>query len=105
MVDSLYSSLEEGTSKASKITSFGDLDFRLFALGSDQDVHHLGIYVGNYKLIDVYTEHGKTNLQTYSMSPNPSKDRIVELKSHQVAPKGCSWSSMTLQIIMRVFQT
>nr|KAJ0203893.1 hypothetical protein LSAT_V11C500293290 [Lactuca sativa] len=65
---------------------FGDLDFGLFALGSDQDVHHLGTYVANHKLIDVYIEHGKTNLHTYSMSPNPSKVKIVEIKE----PPACS---------------
>nr|KAJ0188756.1 hypothetical protein LSAT_V11C900480270 [Lactuca sativa] len=65
---------------------FGDLDFGLFALGSDQDVHHLGMYVANHKLIDVYIEHGKTNLHTYSMSPNPSKVKIVEIKE----PPACS---------------
>ncbi|CAI9288766.1 unnamed protein product [Lactuca saligna] len=65
---------------------FGDLDFGLFALGSDQDVHHLGTYVANHKVIDVYIEHGKTNLHTYSMSPNPSKVKIVEIKE----PPACS---------------
>nr|KAJ0186169.1 hypothetical protein LSAT_V11C900500450 [Lactuca sativa] len=65
---------------------FGDLDFGLFALGSYQDVHHLGMYVANHKLIDVYIVHGKTNLHTYSMSPNPSKVKIVEIKE----PPACS---------------
>nr|KAJ0187464.1 hypothetical protein LSAT_V11C900468320 [Lactuca sativa] len=65
---------------------FGDLDFGLFALGSDQDVHHLGTYVANHKLIDVYIEHGKTNLHTYSMSPNPNKVKIIEIKE----PPACS---------------
>ncbi|CAI9274077.1 unnamed protein product [Lactuca saligna] len=63
---------------------FGDLDFGLFALG--QDVHHLGTYVANHKVIDVYIEHGKTNLHTYYMSPNPSKVKIVEIKE----PPACS---------------
>ncbi|CAI9301559.1 unnamed protein product [Lactuca saligna] len=65
---------------------FGNLDFGLFALGSDQDVHHLGTFVANHKLIDVYIEHGKTNLHTYSMSPNLSKVKIVEIKE----PPACS---------------
>nr|KAJ0207297.1 hypothetical protein LSAT_V11C500268620 [Lactuca sativa] len=56
-----------------------DLDFGLFALASDDDVRHLAKYVGQHKLIEVYTEHGQTKLHTYSMSPNPSKVRIVEI--------------------------
>ncbi|KAI3509052.1 hypothetical protein L1887_24076 [Cichorium endivia] len=58
---------------------FSDLDFGLFALASDSDITHLRTYVGNHKLIEVYTEHGKTNLHTYLMSPNPSKVRIEEI--------------------------
>nr|KAJ0204474.1 hypothetical protein LSAT_V11C500269550 [Lactuca sativa] len=52
---------------------FGDLDFGLFALGCDKDVHHLVKYVDNHNLIDVYIEHRKTKLHTYYMSPNHSK--------------------------------
>ncbi|CAI9275495.1 unnamed protein product [Lactuca saligna] len=64
----------------------GDLDFGLFALGSDQDVNHLRSYVASHKLIDVYTEFWRTNLHTYAMSPNPSKLRIEEI----VEPSSCS---------------
>nr|KAJ0209524.1 hypothetical protein LSAT_V11C400212130 [Lactuca sativa] len=56
-----------------------DLDFGLFALASDDDVRHLAKYVGQHKLIEVYTEHGQIKLHTYSMSPNPSKVLIVEI--------------------------
>ncbi|CAI9277603.1 unnamed protein product [Lactuca saligna] len=66
----------------------GDLDFGLFALGSDQDVNHLRSYVASHKLIEVCTEFWCTNLHTYVMSPNPSKLRIEEI----VKPPSCSIS-------------
>nr|KAJ0212320.1 hypothetical protein LSAT_V11C400182410 [Lactuca sativa] len=56
-----------------------DMDFGLFALSPIDDVRHLAKYVGQHKLIEDYTEHGQTKLHTYSMSPNPSKVRIVEI--------------------------
>ncbi|KAI3503301.1 hypothetical protein L1887_31741 [Cichorium endivia] len=65
----------------------GDLDFGLFALASDDDVRHLATFVGEHKLIDVYTEHGETKLHTYSMSPNPSKVRIVEIHEAPICSK------------------
>ncbi|CAI9275866.1 unnamed protein product [Lactuca saligna] len=43
---------------------FSDLDFELFALGSDHDVRHLGTFISKHKLIEVYIEHGKTQLHT-----------------------------------------
>nr|KAJ0214157.1 hypothetical protein LSAT_V11C400162280 [Lactuca sativa] len=49
----------------------GDLDFGLFALASDDDVHHLARYIGQYKMTYVYEDHGEIKLHTYSMSPNP----------------------------------
>nr|KAJ0209959.1 hypothetical protein LSAT_V11C400177530 [Lactuca sativa] len=58
---------------------FSDLDFGLFALASDSDIKHLGTYVGQHKLIEVYVEHGKTKLLTYTMSSTPSKVRIEEI--------------------------
>nr|KAJ0214740.1 hypothetical protein LSAT_V11C400189350 [Lactuca sativa] len=47
---------------------FGDLDF------------------GNPELIDVYIEHGKTNLHTYYMSPNPYKtqNKLIMLTGMRV---------------------
>ncbi|CAI9260492.1 unnamed protein product [Lactuca saligna] len=63
-----------------------DLDIGLFALAYDSDINHLRTYVGKYKLIEVYTDHGKTMLNTYLMSPNPSKVRIKEI----IEPPACS---------------
>nr|KAJ0213269.1 hypothetical protein LSAT_V11C400184090 [Lactuca sativa] len=65
---------------------FSDLDFGLFALGSDQDVRHLGTFISKHKLIEVYIEHGKTQLHTYTMSPNQSKIQIKEI----IEPQTCS---------------
>nr|KAJ0203928.1 hypothetical protein LSAT_V11C500259960 [Lactuca sativa] len=58
---------------------FSDLDFGLFELASDSDINHLGTYVGKHKLIEVYVEHGKTVLHTYTMSSTHSKVRIEEI--------------------------
>ncbi|CAI9299253.1 unnamed protein product [Lactuca saligna] len=58
---------------------FSDLDFGLFTLASDSDINHLGTYVGKHKLIEVYVEHGKTVLHTYTMSSTPCKVRIEEI--------------------------
>ena len=58
---------------------FSELDFGLFALASDSDINHLGTYVGQHKLIEVYVEHGKTKLHTYTMSSTHSKVRIEEI--------------------------
>ncbi|CAI9300522.1 unnamed protein product [Lactuca saligna] len=63
-----------------------DLDFGLFALGSDQDVRHLGTFISKHKLIENYIEHGKTQLHTYTMSPNQSKIQINEI----IEPPTCS---------------
>nr|KAJ0217201.1 hypothetical protein LSAT_V11C300120200 [Lactuca sativa] len=46
-----------------------DLDFGLRALGNDNNVLNLAQYIGDNKVIEVYTEHGQTNLLTYFMSP------------------------------------
>lgn len=64
-----------------------DLDFGLFALACDQDVLYLGQFVANHKLIDIYIEHGKTNLHTYSMSPNHSKVRLVEISDRPTSSR------------------
>lgn len=65
---------------------FSDLDFELFALGSDQDVRHLGTFISKHKLIEVYIEHGKTRLHTYTMSLNQSKIQIKKISE----PPTCS---------------
>ncbi|CAI9293427.1 unnamed protein product [Lactuca saligna] len=64
-----------------------DLDTSLFALACDSDIKHFRIYVEKHKLIEVYTEHGKTMLKTYLMSPNPSKVRIEEIIEHPACSK------------------
>nr|KAJ0223670.1 hypothetical protein LSAT_V11C200072000 [Lactuca sativa] len=69
---------------------FSDLDFELFALGSDQDVRHLGTFISKHKLIEVYIEHGKTRLHTYTMSPNQSK---IQIKKISEAPT-CSQANV-----------
>ncbi|CAI9277442.1 unnamed protein product [Lactuca saligna] len=53
-----------------------DFQFGHRALGNDQDVINLSKYIAHNKLIEVYTEHGKTNLLNYFMSPN-AKDKVV----------------------------
>ncbi|KAJ9548458.1 hypothetical protein OSB04_021001 [Centaurea solstitialis] len=56
-----------------------DLDFGLHAFACDQDVIELLKYVPQHHVINVYVEHGKTNLKTYFMSPSPKKVIIEEL--------------------------
>ncbi|CAI9264792.1 unnamed protein product [Lactuca saligna] len=56
----------------------GDFQFGLRPLGNDQDVINLSKFIQNNKLIEVYTEHGKTNLLTYFMSPNAKGKVIIE---------------------------
>ncbi|CAI9266829.1 unnamed protein product [Lactuca saligna] len=56
----------------------GDFQFGLRALGNDQDVINLSKYIAHNKLIEVYTEHGKTNLLTYFMSPNAKGKVVIE---------------------------
>ncbi|XP_023739755.2 uncharacterized protein LOC111887845 [Lactuca sativa] len=46
---------------------FGDLDFGLFAFRSDQDVHHLGTYVANHKLIDLFLEWNDSPIEHESV--------------------------------------
>ena len=58
---------------------FLDLDVGLYVLGSDSDINHFSTFVPNHKLIDIYTEHGKTMLHTYFLSPNPSRVKIEEV--------------------------
>ena len=65
---------------------FSDLDLGLFVLGSDQVVRHLGTFISKHKLIEVYIEHGKTQLHTYTISPNQSKIQIKEI----IEPLTCS---------------
>ncbi|CAI9267404.1 unnamed protein product [Lactuca saligna] len=55
-----------------------DLIFGLRALGNDQDVCNLAKYTGANKVIQVYTEHGTTNLVTYFMSPNKRNSVVIE---------------------------
>ncbi|CAI9276169.1 unnamed protein product [Lactuca saligna] len=56
----------------------GDFQFGLRALGNDQDVINLSKYIAHNKMIEVYTEHGKTNLLTYFMSPNAKGKVVIE---------------------------
>nr|KAJ0211905.1 hypothetical protein LSAT_V11C400212900 [Lactuca sativa] len=56
----------------------GEFQFSLRALGNDQDVINLSKFILNNKLIKVYTEHGKTNLLTYFMSPNAKGKVVIE---------------------------
>ncbi|CAI9284144.1 unnamed protein product [Lactuca saligna] len=56
----------------------GNFQVGLRALGNDQDVINLFKFILNNKLIEVYTEHGKTNLLTYFMSPNAKGKVIIE---------------------------
>ncbi|XP_042756583.2 uncharacterized protein LOC111909211 isoform X1 [Lactuca sativa] len=56
----------------------GDFQFGLRALGNDQDVINLSKFIRNNKLIEVCTEHGKTNLLTYFMSPNAKGKVVIE---------------------------
>nr|KAJ0195313.1 hypothetical protein LSAT_V11C700377770 [Lactuca sativa] len=42
------------------------------------DVINLSKFILNSKLIEVYTEHGKTNLLTYFMSPNAKGKVVIE---------------------------
>nr|KAJ0193962.1 hypothetical protein LSAT_V11C800453920 [Lactuca sativa] len=63
-----------------------DLDFGLFALGGDQDIHHFGSYVSKNKLIEVHIEHGNSSFLTYEMPTNHSKVRIQEI----IQPPTCS---------------
>ncbi|CAI9296144.1 unnamed protein product [Lactuca saligna] len=55
-----------------------DLDFGLRALGNDNDVLNLAQYIGDNKVIEVYTEHGKTNLLTCFMSPKGKQKVIIK---------------------------
>ncbi|CAI9285106.1 unnamed protein product [Lactuca saligna] len=55
-----------------------DLDFGLKALGNDNDVLNLAQYIGDNKVTEVYTEHGKTNLLTYFMSPKGKQKVIIK---------------------------
>ncbi|KAK1428310.1 hypothetical protein QVD17_17142 [Tagetes erecta] len=54
------------------------LDFRLRALGNDADVIRFSKYVGECKLFNVYTEHGKTNLHTYFCSPSKVRLEVID---------------------------
>ncbi|CAI9291361.1 unnamed protein product [Lactuca saligna] len=57
---------------------YEDLDFGLRALGNDNDVLNLAQYIGDNKVIEVYTEHGQTNLLTYFMSPKGKQKVIIK---------------------------
>nr|KAJ0193417.1 hypothetical protein LSAT_V11C800400910 [Lactuca sativa] len=56
----------------------GDFQFGFRALENDQDVINLSKFIRNNKLIEVYKEHGKTNLLTYFMSPNAKGKVVIE---------------------------
>nr|KAJ0186122.1 hypothetical protein LSAT_V11C900504390 [Lactuca sativa] len=56
----------------------GDFQFSLRALRNDQDVINLSKYIPHNKLIEIYTEHGKTNLVTYFMSSNAKVKVVIE---------------------------
>ncbi|CAI9304374.1 unnamed protein product [Lactuca saligna] len=56
----------------------GEFQFSLRALRNDQDVINLSKYIPHNKLIEIYTEHGKTNLLTYFMSPNAKGKVVIE---------------------------
>nr|KAJ0213156.1 hypothetical protein LSAT_V11C400190450 [Lactuca sativa] len=56
----------------------GDFQFGLRALGNDHDVINISKFIRNNKLIEVYTEHEKTNLLTYFMSPNAKGKVVIE---------------------------
>ena len=50
-----------------------DLDYGLHALGNDGDVIAFLKYITRYKVIEVYTKHWRTSLNTYIKSPLQSK--------------------------------
>lgn len=47
---------------------FSDLDIGLYALASHRDINHLSTFMGNHKLVDAYTKHGKT-IYTRTLCP------------------------------------
>ena len=55
-----------------------ELDFGLQDLRSDQDMLNLLNYAPKIKFIDVFIEHGKTNLCTYLTSPNRGENLLLE---------------------------
>nr|GEY54690.1 RNA-directed DNA polymerase, eukaryota [Tanacetum cinerariifolium] len=67
-----------------------NLDYGLVTLGSDQDVNELLKYVVRNKVIDLYSEHDSTTINTYfngpsdgvltadNMPPSPSKSQGIE---------------------------
>ncbi|CAI9259174.1 unnamed protein product [Lactuca saligna] len=66
------------------------LDFRLRALGNDDDVRNLSKYVSENKVIKVYTENGETTLVTYFMSPNGPRRVIIEEIEDEEPPQPVS---------------
>nr|GEU44154.1 hypothetical protein [Tanacetum cinerariifolium] len=56
-----------------------DLDVGLEALGNEDDVLKFSKYVANYKLIELYTKHGVTKLNTYFMSPKANRLTFEEI--------------------------
>lgn len=56
-----------------------DLDVGLEALGNEDDVLNFSKYVANHKLIELYTEHGVTKLNTYFMSPKTNRLTMEEI--------------------------
>ncbi|GJR04897.1 hypothetical protein Tco_0527881 [Tanacetum coccineum] len=66
-----------------------DLDVGLEALGNEDDVLNFSKYVANHELIELYTEHGVTKLNTYFMSPNANRLTIEEIVDEVI------WSAVT----------
>lgn len=56
----------------------GDFHFRLCALGNGEDVCNFDQFVKENKIMHVYTEHGITNLLTYSIHANGPRKVIIE---------------------------
>lgn len=85
-----------------------DLDYGLHALRSDGDVIAFLKYTTKYKLIEVYTEHWRTTLDTYFKSPKQSKvvidelliEEPVELKRCKKSGKGAASSSCKKQLLL-----
>ncbi|KAK1425488.1 hypothetical protein QVD17_20840 [Tagetes erecta] len=55
-----------------------DLDCGLRALGNDKDVISMLQYVHKFKIIEVYTEHKVTKLDTYFQSPDHGSKVFIE---------------------------
>nr|GEZ00178.1 hypothetical protein [Tanacetum cinerariifolium] len=61
-----------------------DLDVGLLALGLDEDVHSLTSLISNFKVIEVFIEHGITKLNCYYMSNSLIRVTIEEYQEDMV---------------------